>query len=191
MSLRPVFQLGLWNAWILILFDLLTSIVPSFLIGKAMNRMMVRPPYNRIENILALSTHVVIAPVSIVYSIFLPLRLGTVCFYVGLSIYFLSMVMKLIATINIATTPLDEPVTKGVYRISRNPAYLGGFLMYIGIGIACASWIILLCGVLWITLFHIVLPTEERGCLEKYGDAYREYMDRTPRWIGIPKSGEE
>ena len=30
--------------------------------------------------------------------------------------------------------------------------------------------------------------TEERHCLEEYGDAYRDYMNRTPRWIGIPKS---
>jgi len=29
---------------------------------------------------------------------------------------------------------------------------------------------------------------EEQSCLEKYGDAYHEYMDRTPRYIGIPKS---
>jgi len=28
---------------------------------------------------------------------------------------------------------------------------------------------------------------EERFYLKKYGDAYREYMNRTPRWIGIPK----
>jgi protein-S-isoprenylcysteine O-methyltransferase Ste14 len=31
-------------------------------------------------------------------------------------------------------------------------------------------------------------PLEEQSCLEKYGDAYREYMDRTPKYIGIPKS---
>jgi protein-S-isoprenylcysteine O-methyltransferase Ste14 len=188
MSIIPAFEIGLWNAWILILFDNLTTIVPSLVIGKAVNKMMVWPPYNRIEKILALSTHFVIAPVCIVYSIFLPLRLGTAWFYVGLPIYFLSIVVKLIATISIATTPLDEPVTKGVYRISRHPAYLSGFLLYIGIGIACASWIFLLCGVLWITLWHIMLPVEERFCIEKYGDPYREYMNRTPRWIGIPKS---
>jgi len=29
---------------------------------------------------------------------------------------------------------------------------------------------------------------EERYCLEKYGDAYRKYMKRTPRWLGLPKS---
>jgi protein-S-isoprenylcysteine O-methyltransferase Ste14 len=32
---------------------------------------------------------------------------------------------------------------------------------------------------------------EERECLEKYWDAYREYMKRTPRWIEIPESGKK
>jgi len=44
-------------------------------------------------------------------------------------------------------------------------------------------------------LFSIVLVVgcfafvnvEEQGCLKKYGDTYREYMNRTPRWIGVPK----
>jgi protein-S-isoprenylcysteine O-methyltransferase Ste14 len=29
---------------------------------------------------------------------------------------------------------------------------------------------------------------EEAQCLWHYGAAYREYKNRTPRWIGIPKS---
>jgi protein-S-isoprenylcysteine O-methyltransferase Ste14 len=64
-------------------------------------------------------------------------------------------------------------------------------LLYIGIGIATASWVILLCAILWIGLFHFVLPSEERFLLEKYGDSYREYMNKTPKWIGFPKSGEK
>ena len=32
---------------------------------------------------------------------------------------------------------------------------------------------------------------EGRVCLEAYGNAYREYVDKTPRWIGIPKSVEK
>jgi protein-S-isoprenylcysteine O-methyltransferase Ste14 len=38
------------------------------------------------------------------------------------------------------------------------------------------------------TLMHISIGAEERFLLEKYGDVYREYLNRTPRWIGIPKS---
>jgi len=33
--------------------------------------------------------------------------------------------------------------------------------------------------------FVFVVP-EEQACLNKYGDAYREYMNRTPRWLGMP-----
>jgi len=41
--------------------------------------------------------------------------------------------------------------------------------------------------IILIILMNILAIPEERFCLEKYGDAYREYMNRTPRWIGIPK----
>jgi len=138
--------------------------------------------------IVFLITHVVIMPFTIGYSIFLPLKLGTAWFYVGILISILGTVMSFMAGVSFATAPLDEPMTKGVYSISRNPMYFGMFLMYIGIGIACASWVFLLCAVVWIISWHIGVVNEERILLEKYGNAYREYMDRTPRWIGIPKS---
>jgi len=64
----------------------------------------------------------------------------------------------------------------------------GNFLAIIGIGIACASWIFLLLGIVIITLMNMKVVSEERFCLKKFGNAYREYMERTPRWIGIPKS---
>jgi len=192
MSLAPVFEIGLWNAWILQLLFFLTMIVPDFLIGKEgrkrTKRMSQFVPFNRAEKILAYSTHVIIMPFVVVYSIFLPLETNTVWLYVGLPIFAVSLVMYVVTILNIATTPVDEPVTKGVYRILRHPIYFGGFLMYIGVGIACASWVVLLCAVLWLVLFHIVVPTEERFLVEKYGGAYQEYMNSTPRWIGIPRS---
>ena len=94
-------------------------------------------------------------------------------------------------TISVANTPPDKPVTQGPYRILRHPIYFGGFMTLLGMGIASASWVILLCALLWIAFFCIVVPTEEHFLLEKYGKAYREYMNRTPRWIGIPKSAKE
>ncbi len=126
--------------------------------------------------------------VSMIYSVFLPIKLGILWFYVGLAIWVLSLLIGLISFISFGTTPLDELVTKGTYRISRNPVCLSGFLGDVGIGIACASWVFLLYAVVDIILMHISVEVEERFLLEKYGDAYREYMNRTPRWIGISKS---
>ena len=192
MSLIPAFEIGVWNAWILQVLFFLTLIVPNFLMSKEAKKRTKRAtgfvPLDRTRKILAYSTHVLIVPFTVLYSIFLPLEMGTVWFYIGLFIFALALVMTVMTSINFATTLLDEPVTKGVYRISRHPIYLSGFLLYIGIGIATVSWVILLCAILWIVLFHIVLPFEEQFLLEKYGDSYREYMNKTPRWIGFSKS---
>ena len=193
MSLIPAFQIGIWNAWILQVFFFLTLSAPDFLMSKEAKERTKKAtqsvPFSRTEKILAYSTHVVIMPFAVIYSIFLPLKIGTVWLYVGLPIFALALVMTVMTSINFATTPLDEPVTKGVYRISRHPIYFSGFLLNLSIGIACASWVIMLCAILWIAFFHIVVPTEERFLIGQYGDAYREYINRTPRWIGIPKSG--
>ncbi len=122
------------------------------------------------------------------YSIFLPLKLGTSWFSAGLLIYLLGILVVILGLLSFHTTPVDKPVTKWVYRISRHPMYVGDILVDIGISIACLSWIFLLLVIVVVILYpHSVTP-EESICLNQYGDAYREYMNRTPRWIGIPKS---
>jgi protein-S-isoprenylcysteine O-methyltransferase Ste14 len=193
MTLIPAFEIGIWNAWILWVLQFLSMIIPNFFMSEEAKIRTKRAPqfvpFNaRMEKILARSTHMVIMPFSIIYSIFLPLQIGTAWFYIGLVIFISALVISLMTTIAFATTPVDKPVTGGIYRISRHPIYFSGFLLNLSIGIACASWVILLCSILWIVFFHIVVTTEERFLIGQYGDAYRGYMDRTPRWIGIPKA---
>jgi protein-S-isoprenylcysteine O-methyltransferase Ste14 len=193
MTLTPAFQIGLWNAWILWVLMIVSMVIPDFFMSKEAKIRIKKAaqfvPFNKkMEKILALSTHVIIMPISILYSIFLPLKIGTVWFYIGLLIFILALAISIMTTISFAATPVDKPVTNGIYRISRHPIYFSGFLINLSIGIACASWIMVLCGILWIVFFHIVLPTEESFLISQYGDAYREYMNRTPKWIGIPKT---
>jgi protein-S-isoprenylcysteine O-methyltransferase Ste14 len=66
------------------------------------------------------------------------------------------------------------------------------FLVNVGIGIACLSWVFLLVAIVnSLLLRYYVVVVEEPFLIEKYGDTYKEYMNRTPRWIGIPKSKKE
>ena len=97
------------------------------------------------------------------------------------------MEMDVLFTISFITAPVEEPITTGIFAISRNPGYLSFFLMCVGIGIACASWVFLLFALVWIAAWQFGIPGEEHNLINKYGDAYREYMQRTPRWIGLPK----
>jgi protein-S-isoprenylcysteine O-methyltransferase Ste14 len=67
---------------------------------------------------------------------------------------------------------------------------LSSHLIFIGAGIASASWVFLVFSILNVFLSNISVTVEERFCLERYGDGYREYMNRIPKWIGIPKIEE-
>jgi protein-S-isoprenylcysteine O-methyltransferase Ste14 len=188
----PTFEIGIWNAWILIVLFYLSMFIPDLFLDKEARkkskRMSQFPPFKKKEKILALSTHAIIMPVALVYSIFLPLKLGTAWLYAGLAIYVTALVISITALFNIASAPADKPITSGVYKISRHPMYFSGFLMFVGVGITCASWVFLFFAVIWIVFWRMVVPVEERFLIDEYGDDYRDYLTRTPRWIGIPKS---
>ena len=189
MSLVPAFELGVWNAWIFILIGPVLQLFLGFIINnEAMRKLHIFTAHSKTEKIIETNIQPLLMIVFMVYSVFLPLKLGTLWFYVGLPVCFLSLVIGHLTIFSFITTPLDELVTRGAYRISRNPAGLSMILLNVGIGIACASWVFLLYATVDMILGNISVRAEERYLLEKYGDAYREYMNRTPRWIGIPKA---
>lgn len=185
MSLIPAFEIGVWNAWVLSLIFLFVQFVPLALLNliyKGTFKKAAAPSsgvgIDRFINLVMI--------IAFVYSIFLPLKLGEVWFYTGIPLFALGLVMLKVAYFNFASTPPDEPSTKGLYRFSRNPLYLAMFLVFIGISIASASWVFLLVSVILMVLINISVAAEEQFCLEKYGDAYAEYMKRIPRWPGWP-----
>jgi len=125
----------------------------------------------------------------VIYSIFLPLPLGTPLLYAGIALFVAGLIIVEIAEIPWKTTPVGGPITGGLYRCSRHPVYIGVFVQYIGIGIASASGLFLLLTIVSLIPTILTAPAEERFCCEEYGDAYRAYLNRTPRWLGVPKSG--
>jgi protein-S-isoprenylcysteine O-methyltransferase Ste14 len=192
MSLIPVFEIGIWNAWILQVVFYLSMFIPNLFLDKEArkrsNRMSQFPPFKKSMKIMAISTHAIIMPVVFIYSLFLPLKTGTAWLYAGLLIFSAALVISIMSLFPIASAPADEPVTKGVYKISRHPMYFSGFLMFVGVGISCASWVVLLLALIWIVFWQMATPAEEKFLIETYGDSYRDYMNKTPRWIGIPRS---
>ena len=189
MSLIPAFEIGVWNAWIfmiwLVIFTFVLRLVSKEVYQRAGQPSDMKPSYTyKIVSYISMPLWIL----ATLYSVFLPFQLGTIWFSVGLAIFLLGLVILLIATINFATTSFDEPITKGIYRFSRHPMYLSTFLIYFGVSIASASWVFLLLAIIELILTHYAKPHEEHYCLEKYGDAYRKYMNKTPKLIGIPKS---
>jgi protein-S-isoprenylcysteine O-methyltransferase Ste14 len=95
-----------------------------------------------------------------------------------------------VRTFSRAETPLptNQParvlVTTGIYRWTRNPVYLGFFLLYGGIGVAALSpWILILLLPLVVTIRYGVVAREEAYLERRFGDAYRDYKARVRRWL--------
>ena len=80
--------------------------------------------------------------------------------------------------------PVRALVTTGIHGWSRNPIYVGMFLIYGGIGMAVGSpWIIVLTLPLAVTLRYGVVAREEAYLERRFGDAYRDYRARVRRWL--------
>ena len=81
-------------------------------------------------------------------------------------------------------TPTRALVTTGIHGWTRNPIYLGMFLVYGGIGVAARSpWILILTLPLAITIRYGVVAREESYLERRFGDAYRDYRARVRRWL--------
>jgi len=195
MSLMPALELGLWNAWIFmgpfLLVTLLIMLVMMKKGGPAGGsvRAVQRACKSKATLLVASLSKIIYFP-AVIYSVFLPLKLGSIWFYVGLPITLIGLVGSIIVLVDWANTPAGEPVTRGIYRYSRHPMYVTGFFAFLGVSIMSASWVFLLLTIIFgvgVTRPYFV-KVEEAECLGHYGAAYREYMNRTPRWIGIPKS---
>jgi|RhiMetdeSRZDD1v2_1073273.scaffolds.fasta_scaffold234834_3 protein-S-isoprenylcysteine O-methyltransferase Ste14 len=80
--------------------------------------------------------------------------------------------------------PTRVLVTTGAHGWTRNPIYLGLFLVYGGIGIAARSpWTLILMLPLAITIRYGVVAREERYLETKFGATYRAYRASVRRWL--------
>lgn len=80
--------------------------------------------------------------------------------------------------------------TSGPYRRVRNPVYLGTVLLCAGAVLTTGRWWLVGLTVGWCAaVYAVVVRFEEAHLAAKFGDAYRAYRERVPRWLPRPASG--
>jgi len=83
--------------------------------------------------------------------------------------------------------PIDPPkelVAVGLYRYIRNPMYVAGIIALLGWILWSPSLPLILAPFIFFIAAHLFVTTYEEPTLKKkFGDAYKDYTNKVPRWI--------
>ena len=97
---------------------------------------------------------------------------------------FSARAFRLAGTDVVPGRPSTALVTYGPYKITRNPIYIGFILVYFGLAIVMTSvWVLVLLIPVFVILQRGVVVPEEDYLERRFGDAYRQYKARVPRWL--------
>ena len=111
--------------------------------------------------------------------------LGTVPIIVGVALRFWasSTIFNIGKGTPLYSRPTKALVTTGPYRFIRNPLYLGGFIIYLGIIIVIPSLFFAVLGLLGLPIVYVGIVHEEKGLERRFGEDYRQYKRRVPGWV--------
>lgn len=111
---------------------------------------------------------------------------GIVLAAVGALVFIIAMVtMRDSWRAGIPAEDNTQMVTSGIYRISRNPAFLGFDLTYIGYYLAFDNLPLLLISLFAVTLMHLQILEEEKYLANRFGTKYLEYKKNVGRYLKI------
>lgn len=80
--------------------------------------------------------------------------------------------------------PPKELVIEGLYRKSRNPIYIGYWLILIGESLFLGQSLVLLYAILFIFTLHLyIVFVEEKELVKRFGDDYKKYLQKVPRYF--------
>ena len=185
MDLFPPLKIGLLNGWILLavlylIFGILLLIFPKNVVAELYRYdrsglSKKQKVFNIIREVLGL--------VCLILIIFTPLNTRAIFFVPGIILFGLGLTGFITALFDFKNRPADRPALDGLYRISRHPQILMLFISVCGISITIGSLPVLLLHIFASIFGHSRILLEEQACLEQFGDEYRAYMKRVPRYI--------
>jgi protein-S-isoprenylcysteine O-methyltransferase Ste14 len=183
MELFPTPAFGLFNGWLLaavlyLVFGILLLLFPRPVVARLYDRSL-EEGRRTLERLLGLLLFLgwmllaIVTPLSHVQGVLRP----------GLALYALGFLGFVAALRTYAATPVDRPVATGLYRLSRHPQQCMLWLSFLGISIAMGSWIAVVVIGIGLVGAHRKVVAEEEACLRRYGEPYRQYLERVPRYF--------
>jgi protein-S-isoprenylcysteine O-methyltransferase Ste14 len=183
MDVITTLDIGWLNGWILLAFEFLIQGFLLLIFPKdVVSRLFSRSGWSVKQRVFTIIGKV-FSLACLILIILTPLKINSSVFIVGLILYAIGLAGLVVAMLNFKDTPLSQPVTKGVYKISRHPQIVALFVIFLGICVSIGSWAALFTLIMSKLFQHFGILAEEEVCLSQYGKSYRAYMERVPRYF--------
>jgi len=183
MTLFPPLQFGWLNGWIPIvlfygIFLTLLKIFPKDTVDR-----LYEDSGWTLEQAKPAKIGLPFALAAMVLIIFTPLKINQPIFWTGLAMALIGQAGFLYSLHTFNVTPSGEPVTAGLYKISRNPQWVTFAVVMVGFGLMAGSWIVLALLAVRIVMNHFRILGEEQALEDQYGKSYRSYKESVPRYF--------
>jgi len=183
MELFPHLEIGWLNGWILLIFEFLIQGSLLLVFPKdVVSRLFDRSGWDKKQRLFTIVGKV-FSLVCLALIVLTPLKVNPYLFIAGLVLYIFGIIGLVVAMLNFRNTPPDQPVTRGIYKKSRHPQIFSLFIIFLGVCMTIGSWPALLALLLSKLSQHFGILAEEQVCLKRYGESYRAYMERVPRYF--------
>ena len=181
-------MVNFWNLWIFFVLGYGTIWLSMILANRKRGKPIEDHEYYKMPNSKKCGAIGIIhLLISLLVSILTPVDFGFL-FWIGLPLYIAGILLNIISMYSFAHFTGGVNIS-GIYRFSRNPMYIGGFLFLLGLclmGWTASVWsiIFLILFILYLPYCHWAVLIEESFLEQKYGDEYHEYLNKVPRYIG-------
>ena len=106
------------------------------------------------------------------------------------SLFTLGLIFSIVSILNIGSSirlglPNEDTVLKsnGIYRISRNPMYVGFGFFTISSMLYSMNYIIIALGLFSLIVYHLIIKSEEKFLLSRFGNNYEIYKKNVRRYL--------
>jgi len=117
------------------------------------------------------------------YLFFLKIRMDGALFGLGLTIFGAGIIICTLSVFNFARPEKNGINQSGIYRVSRNPMYIGYFVYFLGCVLLTRSIVLMAALIVFQISAHWIILSEERWCIQKFGEVYIRYMKKVRRYL--------
>jgi protein-S-isoprenylcysteine O-methyltransferase Ste14 len=110
----------------------------------------------------------------------------------GIILILIGIIMTTISNLTLlknktSIQPYETPqllITTGLFKLSRNPIYLGMVIVLVGVVMILGSLSPIISPIIFVIIMNnLIIPTEENNLEMVFGDKYLDYKTKTRRWI--------